>query len=286
MSNLLVKMSKSVAKSVIPYGVRHAIRKKFPAMSATHLSPATLGSRPAAEPPQLGSLWLDRLQRDKLNLIDVAVRRFRPQSFADLGGVWGVDAGYSFYTLEHHGIARGTLVDYQITEAVRDRQRFHPGFRLLTGPFGSPEMARHVGPVDMVMMFYVLVHQADPNWDEVLQMYATQTSHFLIVNPQYDLPTTLRLIDCEPADYFRHVRLTRADSPYREAFADLDQIDPAVNKPYRTSPTLWQWGITDGDLIATVRSLGFKLEYYQTGLVWPMPHVQSNAFLFRKTRNS
>jgi len=278
-------MSKSVAKSVIPYGMRHAVRKKFPAMpAAAHMFPPAINYAPAVKPPEREPLWLRRLEPDKLNLIDVAVRRFRPQSFADLGGVWNVDGGYSFYALEQHGIPRGALVDYTITEPVRDRQRFHPEFRLLTGSFGSPKVAQQVGPVDMVMMFYVLLHQVDPDWDEVLRLYAPQTSHFLIVNPQYDLPKTLRLLECGPVDYFRHVPHSSDEPDYRRAFADLDQLDPNLGRPYRTSPSIWQWGITDHDLIAVVESLGFKLEYYQTGKQWPMLHVQSNAFLFRKTR--
>jgi hypothetical protein len=272
MSNLFVRVSKSVTKLVLPHHVRHAIRKRFSAKSL---------SQPPACPP----LWVDRLQPEKLDLIDVAVRQFAPQSFADLGGVWNVDGGYSFYALERHGVPRGTLVDFTITDAVRDRQKFHPGLRPLTGSFSDPAVVRQVGRVDMVMLFYVLLHQVDPDWDAVLRMYAPQTSYFLIVNPQYQLNKTLRLIDCGPTEYFRHVPHAPDEPDYRLAFTDLDAMDPIVNKPYRTSPTIWQWGITDDDLTAVMKSVGFRLEYYQTGKQWPMAHVRSNAFLFRKVRD-
>ncbi len=47
------------------------------------------------------------LNPNKLELIDLAFRTLPVRSFADLGGLWGVDAGYTFYALEHHAPTTG-----------------------------------------------------------------------------------------------------------------------------------------------------------------------------------
>jgi hypothetical protein len=41
------------------------------------------------------------LVQSKLDMIDFVLNRLRVQSFADLGGVWGVEAGYTFYALAY-----------------------------------------------------------------------------------------------------------------------------------------------------------------------------------------
>jgi hypothetical protein len=46
------------------------------------------------------------LNREKRDLIDFAFQRFGLRSFADLGGVWNVAGGYTFYTLENFNIEK------------------------------------------------------------------------------------------------------------------------------------------------------------------------------------
>jgi hypothetical protein len=55
------------------------------------------------------------LNPDKKQLIDFARERLNMTSFADLGGVWHVDGGYSFYAMDHHAIKTGVLVDLEFT---------------------------------------------------------------------------------------------------------------------------------------------------------------------------
>jgi hypothetical protein len=46
---------------------------------------------------------------------------------------------------------------------------------------------------------------------------------------------------------------------------------------------IWQWGITDNDLIARVNSLGFAMQFYKNcGQFEPLRHVENHAFAFSK----
>ncbi|MEI6502812.1 MAG: hypothetical protein WCP21_17520, partial [Armatimonadota bacterium] len=56
------------------------------------------------------------LLQDKIDLIDLAFSRFDLHSFADLGGVWGVEGGYTFHALEKHDVSAAALVDTHPTE--------------------------------------------------------------------------------------------------------------------------------------------------------------------------
>ena len=63
-----------------------------------------------------------RLDANKKQLIDFACE-LGMASFADLGAVWNVDAGYTFYTMERHKGSTGVIVDTDLTPAVLERQK-------------------------------------------------------------------------------------------------------------------------------------------------------------------
>src|SRR3989442_14746970 len=94
-----------------------------------------------------------RLHPFKKRLIDHVFPRAEVRSFADLGGVWAVDAGYTFYALERYPIERAVLVDDDLTPAVTERARRHPELELIEHNFGEPEIPERVGAVDAVLLF-------------------------------------------------------------------------------------------------------------------------------------
>src|SRR5262249_33584623 len=51
----------------------------------------------------------NRLLPEKLELIDSAFSTLNIHSFADLGGVWGVEGGYTFHALDKHDVSRAIL---------------------------------------------------------------------------------------------------------------------------------------------------------------------------------
>src|SRR5207247_6970231 len=85
------------------------------------------------------------LLQDKLDLIDFAFSRFNLHSFADLGGVWRVEGGYTFYTLEKYDVSVGTIVDTHLTDAIHNRARKFAQLRLITGACGAELVTREGG---------------------------------------------------------------------------------------------------------------------------------------------
>src|SRR5262245_18839264 len=79
------------------------------------------------------------LMGDKKDLIDFVFERFRPKSFADLGGVWNVDGGYTFYALEKFAIEKAFLVDTDFTDDVLQRAKLYPVLKVVHGNFGKRE---------------------------------------------------------------------------------------------------------------------------------------------------
>src|SRR5437016_12262854 len=117
------------------------------------------GRLAVSEPEPFGYLG-----EEKRELIDLACDRFQIRSFADLGGVWGVEGGYTFYALHRGDIDKAFLVDTDFTARVREQQAPRPALQLIEGNFGSEETIKQIGNVDAVMFFDTLLHQVDPDW--------------------------------------------------------------------------------------------------------------------------
>src|SRR5215471_9874386 len=131
-----------------------------------------------------GQHWLDRQRKGKRKLIDFACKQLQVWSIADLGGVWGVDGEYTFYAMEKHRIETAFLVDITFTETLMERKEKYPGLKIINGNFGDDWVLKEIAGVDAVILFDVLLHQVNPNWDDILEMYASRTKSFLIFNPQ------------------------------------------------------------------------------------------------------
>jgi len=93
------------------------------------------------------------------------------------------------------------------------------------------------------------------------------------------------LLELGPEEYFKNVP-HRADAPpYDNLFQKLDQIHPEFGRPWRDIHGVWQWGITDADLLRTMQSLGFESKYQQNlgpfrTLRGPLQNFEDHAFVF------
>ncbi len=226
----------------------------------------------------------NQLDREKLALIDFACERLRIKSFADLGGVWNVDGGYTFYALQKCLKEKAVLVDTDFTEAVLKKKDSYPRLRLVEGNFGDEETAQQVGDVDAVILFDTLLHQVKPDWDQILEMYAGQTRNFLILNQQFTAaPKTVRLLDLGQEEYFKNVPHSKDDEPYRTVFQKMYEPHPQHQRIYRDIHNIWQWGIVDDDLIEKVRSLGFKLQFDKNaGQFGKLANFENHSFIFSR----
>ena len=224
------------------------------------------------------------LKKEKIKLIDFTFSRFDVHSFADLGGVWGVEGGYTFYTLEKKNVSAATLVDTHPTDAVLKRAMKFPQLKLITGNFGDEETARNVGDVDVIFLFDVLLHQVSPDWHNILELYADQTNCFVIYNQQWiGSEHTVRLLELGEDEYFKNVPHELKEKPFDNLFQKLEEKHPHHDKPWRDVHHIWQWGITDVDLRAKVESLGFRLQFMKNcGQFGKLENFENHAFVFTK----
>lgn len=214
-------------------------------------------------------------------MIERAFERCRVRSFADLGGVWAVDGGYTFFALGQSDIERAYLVDEDHTDAVHERAKGFGQLELVAANFGAETTADRVGSVDAVILFDVLLHQVDPDWDEILELYAPRTRSFVIVNPQWaGEGGAVRLLDLGREEYLRSVPPLDLHS---EVFAKLDEDNPRRGRPWRDVHDIWQWGISDPALTATLERLGFALVYFEDLGRWQgLERFRNRAFVFAR----
>jgi hypothetical protein len=226
-------------------------------LEATRQEPdttATTSDKPASTPAP---------SRAKLEAIDYAVDQLGVESFASLE-IGQACGQYAFYTIDQPTVQRGALVDvgarragdYLLSAIEQAAER--PGMEVLDASFSDPDTVTELGQVDAILLFDVLLRMVDPDWDQVLELYAPATSCFVIANPQWDGgETTVRLLD------FGREKFLEAVPPWethRELVDRLDEWHAGQQRPYRDVIHAWQWGITDADLKAKMAELGFSLE--------------------------
>jgi hypothetical protein len=227
-----------------------------------------------------------KLNPQKIALIDFAFRNINPmaKSFADLGGVWNVDGGYTFYTLDSYEISYAFLVDCEITPKTNNDARKYDNLTLIENNFADEVVAKKLGYVDVIFLFDVLLHQVDPNWEEILEQYSQVTNCFAVFNPQWIISEeTVRLLDFGVDEYFKNVPHTGETSEYNALFEHMYDVHPIYKKIWRDIPDVWQWGITDRDLSQKMESLGFVSRHYKNyGKFASLKNFENHAFLFQK----
>jgi hypothetical protein len=221
----------------------------------------------------------------KLRAIDYCFDQLGSRSFADLGGVWGIDGGYARYAADLHSPERGVVVDENFSDKYLDAERRLPNLSHIEGNFGNREVAQSVGHVDVAIFFDVLLHQVAPDWHEVLALYAPLCRRICIVQPQWNGPETVRLLELGEAEYM--AAIPRADtahgSIYDGLFERLDDVNEQRGRPWRDVHDIWQWGITDDDLITRVAELGFAVRLHENAGPWRgLDRFHESVFVFER----
>jgi len=223
------------------------------------------------------------VNRDKLRLIDHTFNTIVPgaKSFADLGGVWNVNGAYSVHTLRHHRIERGILVDTDFPRGLEEKLKAYPQLEVIRGDFASRGNAEGLGDVDVVYFFDVLLHQANPHWDEVLALYSKVSPCIVVYNQQFTRgEDAVRLTQLPLNEYVALVPDFRLDI-YRWVFDHKSEIHPAYGKPWGDIHNIFQWGITDKALRDTMKNLGYEEVYYANhGRFSDLPSFEDHAFVF------
>lgn len=226
----------------------------------------------------------DNLKKEKIHLIDFLCQNDKIESFADLGGIWGVNGGYTFYGMRHYKIKTAFLVDTDITKEVLNKSKKYNGLTVINANFGNKDVVQKIGKVDAIILFDVLLHQVNPNWDEILEMYSPSAKYFVIYNQQYIAShKTVRLLDLGYEEYFKNVPRKKDYPLYKDVFEKMYEMHPQHNRIWRDIHNIWQWGIVDGDLLSKMNELGFTLQYYKNcGQFYDLKNFENHAFVFRK----
>ena len=176
-------------------------------------------------------------------------------------------------------------MDENFSDNYLDAERRLPNLSHVQGNFGSRDVARSIGTVDVGIFFDVLLHQVAPDWDEVLEIYAPVCRRFCIVQPQWNGPETVRLLELGEERYMAALPKDSAahGSIYDGLFARLDEVNEQRGRPWRDVHDIWQWGITDADLIARAEELGFGMQLFENTGPWRgLEHFHESVFVFER----
>lgn len=232
-----------------------------------------------------GEYWHPR-KNVKLKLIDHAFKLYGIKSFVDAGGCWGVHGGYTFYALSKFNVDRAILIDTHITDTARKRSSSYPNLELLSGDFGSDQLVGTLGTVDAVIFFDVLLHQVNPDWDKIIEMYSRITDHFIVYNQMFvGSHKTIRLIELGKHEYLKNTPYKGREDFILELFDKLEQKHPEHNKTYGEAHHYWQWGITPPDLFSAMSKFDFRADYVLNyGQFGDLPHFENHGFLFSRVK--
>jgi hypothetical protein len=221
---------------------------------------------------------------EKLRLIDRVFSRSCPEakSFADLGGVWKVNAAYTRYSLASFPLDRGVLVDTDYPPALRKRLEREPRLEILCADFAAEGTVKRVGNVDVIYLFDVLLHQANPDWDQVLAAYAKNCPCVVIYNQQFVLSEeAVRLTDFPLPKYLELASGRREFVTH--VYTHADEIHPVYGKRWKDIHNITQWGISDTALRAVMARLGYEELYYKNfGRFLDLKAFENHAFIFKK----
>src|SRR3954464_14568529 len=226
----------------------------------------------------------EHLAATKPRLIDHCFEHLGWRSCADLGGIWAVDGGYARYAADVHEAERVVVVDEDFTEAYLDAEGALPNLEHVRGNFGDPSL---IGEVDAALFFDVLLHQVAPDWDELLERYAPRVQAIAIVQPQWNGPETIRLLDLGEQDYLAAIPAADMShgSIYNGLFERLDETNEQRGRPWRDVHDIWQWGITDESLTEKMTALGFELCHAEDNGPWRgLERFHEGAFVFARER--
>jgi hypothetical protein len=106
----------------------------------------------------------------------------------------------------------------------------------------------------------------------------------LILNPQFTASEkSVRLLDLGEDEYFRNVPHSKDEEPYKSVFQSPYEMHPKHKRVNRDIQNIWQWGITDEDLIAKMNLLGLKMQFYKNaGQFCYLENFESHAFVFTR----
>ena len=149
------------------------------------------------------------------------------------------------------------------SSVLRSSDFFSSRLEIIEADFTTASIITAIGQVDVVILFDVLLHQANPDWNEVLASYSRIADCLVIYNQQFIRGTdAIRLTNLPLEEYVALASDTRYDF-YKYVFDHRTEIPPQYKKRWGDIHNLTQWGITDRALREAMRELAFKEVHYE-----------------------
>ncbi len=206
---------------------------------------------------------------------------------ADLGGIYKIHGAYSFYTIQKHHVDRVIQVDTELTQKYLDSCKTFNQITSLEMNFADANTVSKIQNVDAIYLFDVLLHQVDPDWNEVLELYSDKTKYFVIFNQMFNkTDKTIRLLDLGFDEYFQHVPFERDHPLSQNVINKTYELNPDHGKIWRDIHHIFQWGITVNDLIDKMKELNFELLYNEfLGKFSYSDSFDDHAFIFKTNQS-
>ena len=219
----------------------------------------------------------------KLRLIETGYRIMPFRSFADLGACWGVNGAYAFHAKKLAAtIERAFIVYGIITPLTRERSAEYPEITLIEGALGAQDVRDTVGETDCLIMYDVLLHQVEPDWDQFILDWLPHTRMVIVYNQNWTKgEDTIRFVDKGIEWYKENVPHKNEVSP-EQWFSEHNQYDPHQGKLKRDVHNFWQWGIVRKDIIELFWENWFTLRFVRTyASEWPpQPWIVNEGMIF------
>lgn len=217
----------------------------------------------------------------KAALANRAVQKHNARTFADIGGCWGVHAAYTVDVLSKNAIDKAYVADGNVNDQSRAAGRPYPQLEFREGLFNERSFIKPFPEVDVLLMYSILLHQANLDWDDFLESWSPKARVIVVYNQMWKRDETVRFVDHGLDWYLENVYFTNRQTII-DWFGRLDETHSSGRK-WRDMHHYWQVGITTEDLIAKMRSLGFRLDLFEN--FGPFHHrktpwFQNEGFIF------
>ena len=226
-----------------------------------------MSARPISEERSIGGQSEVQPRPEKLELLETARELTDFRSFADLGACWGVDGAYAFHAAALCGkeLDRAVIVDGHLTALTRERAKEHPRVDLVEALLGSQQALEAVDQVDALVMFDILLHQVDPDWDRFLLNWLPSTNVLIVFNQNWlKTPRTIRFVDRGVDWCYENVYVWEDEWNTRarlESWFERHHERDENGRLERDNHWYWQFGIRPLELINLLAKNGFELVY-------------------------
>ena len=215
----------------------------------------------------------------KLQILNWLGKNYNIKTSIDFGGIWNVDGFYTKHMHETYSLNKSTIVDRFWPSDLKEKLDLI-GIECADCLFSDFDFENK--SYDVCILFDVLLHQVIPDWRNFLGRISKHCEFIVIYNPQWLRRTSCRLTDLDDRQYFMEIPHEPCEDPYNYYTNNRQGKCSYAGVQIKDSFRLWQWGITNLDLINAMHNYGFQLIYLKNYFGWTqLKNFQNYGFIFK-----